>query len=67
MFPTELEIHQRRKDLEREAQNHRLAGTAREPRPSLAARVTARLTAFSARPAALEPNPEARYQTEAIA
>lgn len=67
MFPTELEIHQRRKDFEHEAELHRLAGTAREPRTSLAARVVARLNAVSPRPAAIELRAEPRQQTEAIA
>lgn len=42
MFPTELEISQRRKDYEQEAAQHRLAQYARTARPSFWQRLSSR-------------------------
>ncbi len=66
MFPNELEIKQRHKDLQREAENHHLVRFVCEGRPSLVERIAARLSAIPLRSANIELEAAAQ-PTEAIA
>ncbi len=67
MFPTELEINQRRKDLQREAENYRLVQFARERRPSVWQQLRSRLSAAQVRAVELSVNSPVKQQPECVA